>query len=128
MEHIIFKIFIFCMFIILGVLIFGLLTGCHLKQVFDPTDHVTGTQVTQQQIDTLKSKKSTVADVESMLGAPQDIKTVGSEVHYVYNYNVIRHYGENTSEATNFIFDKDKNLLRVLKGKGNPNDALLKAR
>ena len=27
MEHIIFKIFIFCMFIILGVLIFGLMRG-----------------------------------------------------------------------------------------------------
>ncbi len=32
MEHIIFKIFIFCMFIILGVLIFGL-----LKWIFEKT-------------------------------------------------------------------------------------------
>jgi len=92
------------------------LTGCATL------DHRTGTEVTQQQLDTLKTGTSRQSDVIKMIGHPSQ-KTMhkGREV-WTYDFTLIpaMPWQANKQEAAVFEFDKDGILLEAYKSGGRP--------
>ncbi len=102
--------------VVVGFLVALLATGCAYRQ---------GTEVTEQQRDSFQVGVATVSDVETGLGAPQDIQKSGDEIHYVYEYQEINSFGPSKNEQVRFVFDaRTKKLERVVKGQGSMKNPL----
>jgi outer membrane protein assembly factor BamE len=85
-------------------------------------DHRTGTEVTQQKLDTLKNGKSRQADVIAAIGHPsQKSMHKGKEI-WTYDFNLVTAmpWQGNKSEATVFEFDDKGVLLNAYKTGGRP--------
>lgn len=95
-------------------------------------DHRTGTEVTQQQLDSLTKGKSTQTDVIKAIGQPsQKSMHKGREV-WTYDFTLIAAmpFQSNKSEATVLEFDAKGVLLDAYKTGGRPGksgNALLDA-
>jgi outer membrane protein assembly factor BamE (lipoprotein component of BamABCDE complex) len=95
-------------------------------------DHRTGTEVTQQQLDSLKKGMSTQADVIKAIGQPsQKSMHKGREI-WTYDFTLITALPlqPDKSEATVFEFDAKGVLLDAYKTGGRPGksgNALLDA-
>ncbi len=103
-----------------------IVSGC--ASVENAMAYKTGTEITPELQQQLKTGQTTREDTTRLLGAPQSIETVGQELHYVYNYSEINHLSANKSELTRIIFSPDGTLKEIQKGAGPVENPLLGTR
>lgn len=82
----------------------------------------TGTQVTDEQMQTFADKKTKQGDVVATVGQPQKKELLGAKEVWRYDYTQIGQaiIGKNISETTVFEFDKKGVLLSHYKTGGAP--------
>lgn len=101
------------------------LTGCATT----PLDYKTGTQITQEQLSTVKAG-ATQAEIVSKFGQPSKKTPLNGKEAWYYDYQKIGAlFGGNVNESTVFEFDNSGKLLQSYKTGGNKNtgNALLDA-
>lgn len=87
-----------------------------------------GTEITQEQFDTLKVGKSKKADVIATVGHPGRKEELGGNQVWYYDFSKVRHFGANVNESTVFEFNKAGVLVDKYKtGNAQPGNPLEKA-
>ena len=79
-------------------------------------NHVTGTEITQKQLDAIEVGKATQDQIRDAFGAPTRREQLGDTQVWYYDYAKIKHFGKNEQTSTVFEFGKD-GVLKV-KSKG----------
>lgn len=102
------------------------LGGCaQVKTVTSKLDYSTGTYVSPQQLDALKSDKTTQDEIVKTIGYPtQKAEIMGKEV-WTYTYTLIPAlpFDENKFENTVFEFNTKGALVNAYKSGGTPGQS-----
>lgn len=95
-----------------------------------PLDYKTGTQVSQQQLESFVAGETDQQKVINTLGHPNRKEEVANKELWYYDFNQVGVLGANVSEATVFEWDANGNLLSSYKTgqSGKTGNALLDAR
>jgi len=94
----------------------------------DFLSHRSGTEITQEQLDSLKVGKSKKADVIEVVGQPGRKEQLGDHQVWYYDFSVIRSFGKNVNESTVFEFNKAGVLVDKYKtGSGKAGNPLQEA-
>lgn len=91
--------------------------AAHAINPFGP--YVTGTEITQQQMDAAEIGKTTQKQVSEAFGPPNRREQLGDTQVWYYDFTKIKSFGKNVNELTVFEFGKNGVLSAKSKSNGN---------
>jgi len=81
-----------------------------------------GTAITPEIEQSLVEGKTTLDDVKSMIGYPDEITHENGLTQYIYNYTEINHVAPNRNEKAVIEFSKQGKFQRIIHGSGTKDN------
>lgn len=114
--------------LLIAALSVSLLSGCsQIAQISEPMNFKTGTEITQQQMNSFKVGKTKQDDIVAAIGHPPAKSQLGSKEIWTYTYTMIPMVPftgvKNTFENSVFEFNSRGVLLKAYKTGGTPGQS-----